>query len=461
MNLRTFRKYLRFSSFDTSTELGRADERYRLAVLTMAANVFSRGAAMVVMIFSVSLTTSYLGPERFGVWMTIASFVGMLGFLDLGIGNSLTNKVSQVAATDDPDALRTSISGGLGLLFVLACGIGLVLLLVGHELPWTRLLKIQNLDLIQEVSGAAAVFSLLFAFSIFTNGIQRIFFGLQRAFESHFINFIGSILSLLALWIATKYQSGIPSLLLATLGVQSLAVSMLLLVLIKRRLFTFSGIKKNIRFESHSLLKVGGLFFILQIGTMVGWGADSLIIASFLGVKQVAAFAIVQRLFQFITQPMAIMNAPLWSAYADAKARGDLVFIKKTIRSSLLVTFAYASFFSALLVLSGEYIVDAWTKNSITISMGLLLAYGIWVVIEATGNAFAMFLNGCGLIRQQVISSTLLTIVAVFVKIYLVMHYGLMEMIFGYVLVYLVISFIVYGIFFKKRLAMEVGVHVA
>jgi len=44
--------------------------------------------------------------------MTIASFVGMLTFLDLGVGNALTNKVAEAAAQDNAESLRRTISGG-------------------------------------------------------------------------------------------------------------------------------------------------------------------------------------------------------------------------------------------------------------------------------------------------------------------------------------------------------------
>ena len=60
-------RYLRRQSFDRSTEDGRTAERYRLAAWATLANVGSRGAAMAVMVLSVSLTIPYLGAPRFGV----------------------------------------------------------------------------------------------------------------------------------------------------------------------------------------------------------------------------------------------------------------------------------------------------------------------------------------------------------------------------------------------------------
>lgn len=452
MNIFALHRFLRLTPFDAFTEQGRSDERYRLAILSMAANVLSRGVAMVVMVLAVSLTIPYLGPERFGVWMTIASLVGMLSFLDLGVGNALTNKVSQVAAQNNHDALRRTISGGLGFLFFLGCIIGLLLFGLTSVLPWNKIIKVKDLAVNVEVLNTAAIFSILFGASLFSNGIQRIFAGLQRAFESHLVNLAGSCFSLLALWIGAKHEAGIPYLLAATLGVQLLANVGLLFILAKRSLFTVKRIAAHTRLEANHLLHVGGLFFILQIGTMVGWGADSLIIASTLGATQVAAFAIVQRLFQFVTQPMSIANAPLWGAYADAHSRGEKKFIGKTLKTSLITT-SFISFLSAVvLILVGERLVAIWTGNAVNVSPVLLIACGIWAILDAIGNALAMFLNGCGIVKPQVFTVIIFSICALPIKYLLLSNFGIPAMIIGQALSYLLITYLSYGVIFRKQL---------
>lgn len=452
VNLSILTKYLRLAPFDMSSEQGRSDERYRLAVLSMTANVLSRGISMLVMIFSVSLTIRYLGAERFGVWMTVASFVGMLTFLDLGVGNALTNKVAQVAVQDDPAALRRSISGGLGFLFALACVVAAFLYGLVSVLPWNRLIKVQELALHAEISNTVAVFAVLFGFNLFTNGIQRIFAGLQRAFEAHLISVAGSCLSLLALWIATRQEAGIPYLLAATLGCQSLANLGLLLILARRKLFTLRRIGSHTGAEAGHLLNVGGLFFILQIGTMVGWGADSLIISSTLGAAQVAAFSIVQRLFQFITQPLSILNAPLWGAYADAHSRGEKPFIRKTLKTSLIGTSGFCLAGVAALVMLGERLVEIWTGNAVNVSLVLLAAYGSWAVLDATGNALAMFLNGCGVVKPQVFTVIIFVIVSIPAKFFSISNFGLEAMIVVQALIYLLITSVAYGAIFRTKL---------
>lgn len=452
VNLPISTKYLRFTPFDTSSEQGRSDERYRLAVVSMAANVLSRGISMIVMVLTVSLTVRYLGAERFGVWMTIASFAGMLTFLDLGVGNALTNKVAQVAAQNNPGALRQTISGGLGFLFVLSCAIGALLYGLVSALPWDRLIKVQDTALDVEILNTVVVFSVLFGLNLFTNGIQRVFAGLQRSFETHLLSVAGSCLSLFALWFASRQEAGIPYLLAATLGIQSLANLGLLFILAKRDLFAVSCIASHARAEGQHLLNVGGLFLILQVGTMVGWGADSLIISSTLGAAQVAVFSIVQRLFQFVTQPLSILNAPLWGAYADAHARGEKIFLRRTLRMSLIGTGVLCLAGATILLLAGARVADIWTGNTVSISVILLAAYGSWAVLDAVGNALGIFLNGCGIVKPQVFTVTAFVMFSIPAKLFSISEFGLEAMIFGQTLIYLIITSMFYGAIFKNKL---------
>jgi O-antigen/teichoic acid export membrane protein len=457
VNILSARKFLTLTPFDVTTEQGRSDERYRLAVLSMGANLLSRGVAMFVMVLSVSLTIPYLGVERFGVWMTIASFAGMLSFLDLGVGNALTNKVTQVATKNDADALRRAISGGLGTLLIIGCITGFILFSLTTILPWHKIIKIKEMVVENEIQNATGLFAILFGFSLFSNGLQRVFAGLQKAYISHFINLIGSVFSLFALWLATKLEADIPHLLLATLGVQLFVNLLLLAILINRRLFTTQQLATNTNFESRNLLNTGGLFFILQIGTMVGWGADSLIIASTLGATQVALFNIVQRLFQFISQPLSIMNNPLWGSYADAHARGDKKFIKKTLRKSLLATLFFSSIGGSVLLIFNKEFIDLWTGNNITVPFLFVLTFFFWTIIEALGNAFSMMLNGCGIIREQVITVVTLTIIALPIKLIAVNYSGITEMQASYAFIYCISVLFFYGYFFRKNLKDKIG----
>jgi len=448
---------LLLGSFDSNTEHGRHQQRYRLALISVMANAFSKSIGIILILLSVSLTVDYLNVERFGIWMLVLSFVTLLSFLDLGVGNALTNHVAQRAAQDNSQLLQETISGGLAILAIIAFVVSSILAMIGAIFPWRMLVPKAESALIVEVHLTAICFGILFGVNIFSNGLQRVFAGMQQAYISHVVSAIGMFISCIGLWIATYFQAGIPTLLFTVLGFQSLINLYLLKILINRKLFSFHQIQRLMKLEYPFLYKNAGLFLILQLGVIVGWGADSLIISSTLGVAQVAIFAIVQRLFQFVSQAVALLNAPLWGAYADAEARGDKRFIKKTLMRSLTITFLITVTLSGLIFIFHKWLIHQWTHGEIIASSTLVLTCAIWVVLESTGNAFAMFLNGTNIIQRQMVVVCSFIALVLPLKFLLVDYLGLMGIPIATILIYLVINIYFYGFLYLPEIMKKIS----
>lgn len=449
-NISKLRKFLTLQPFDITSEQGREDERYRRAAVSIAANIFSRAAAMGVMVMTVSLTIPYLGSERFGIWMTIASLSALLSFLDLGVGNAMTNKVAHAAANSNSSALKALITGGLGFLLLVGCVVGIALTGLTMVLPWESIIKVQDKAVYSEIQQTATLFAILFSFQIISNGLTKIFAGLQQAFETHLINTIGSILSFICLLFAAHQKSGIPVLLASTFGMQIAVNYFLLYFLLKRRLIDFRQLINHVKNATPDLIKSGGLYFVLQLGFILTTGADNIIISSTLGASQVAAYSVTQRLFQFATQPMGILNAPLWGAYADADARGDKTFIAKTLRSSLSVSFAFSLTMSIILFSFGQDIIVYWSSSEAITSNLLLGVIAFWTVLEVIGNSFGIFLNGCGVVRPQIAMVALFSIFSLPLKIYIAAHFGVEPMVAVVCATYIASIILIYCVYFRE-----------
>ena len=444
-------RYLRLRPFDTTTEEGRADERYRRAALSMAANLFSRSISLVVVLLSVRMTVPYLGGERFGVWMTLASLATMLAFLDLGLGNALTNRVAHAAGKASKEQLCDIISGGLAVLLILSVVASAALALAVSLIPLQKLLNFSD-ALIAEVRVAALTFACLFGLHMFAGGVQKVFLGLQRAYEGYIANAVSALLSIALLALAPYLELGISSLLWITFGLQSVCALALLFVLGKRDLLGIAAARRNALVEAPTLFGMGGLFFLLQIGVMASVGADSFLIANALGAGSVAVFAVVQRMFQIAIYPATVLNTPLWAAYADAHALGDKAFIASTLRRSMLATAGYAVLVGGVLAIFGQRIGLVWTKGVVLIPAVLLAVYAVWAFLDAAGNAFAMFMNGCGIVRQQVMVVSVYAAIVLAVKIYALNHWGLEFMIGATALTYFLITVGAYGGIFRASL---------
>ena len=395
MNLFKLVKYLRFKPFDVSTEVGRGQERYRLALWSFIANILSKLMALAVMLLSIRWTLPYLGAERFGVWMTVASFTTMLVVLDLGIGNALINHSAHAAAEDNPEKLKKTISGSLGFLFLISVAMGLVLSVFVAILPIEQIIKVKDVGIQPEIHQTLQIFAVLFGFNLFGSGVQKLFSGLQRTFEGFLASALCSGLALICLWWASNHTASIPQLLITV----------------------------EIKQEYKQLFKSGGLFFMLQIGVMVGWGADSLIISSTLGAASVAVYSITQRLFQLSSMSIGMLHAPLWGAYADANARKDKAFIRITLFRSFKVTAFLSMLGVSILLIFNKQI---WLTNDIAIPLAFLCAFGIWSILESMGGALSTFLNGIHIVKPQLMSVLLFIAISLPLKLLLIKDYDIL-----------------------------------
>ena len=449
---RLVNKYIRLTPFDVSTPEYREKERYRLAALASITNLVSKAVTAGVMVVMVSMTTVYLGEERFGLWMTIASLAGVLAFMNLGAANALTNRVTYIAANNEREQLKRVISGGLGFVFLISMASIGILLSVVSLMPVTDLFKLETEVAKLELKATLYIFAILFGVNLFASAVCRVFAGLQRSFEEYIAAIIGSLLALIAIVLAAYSKQGISVLLVCSMMAPIITGLVLLARLAKKRLFSITRIGFATRYEYKKIIKSSGLFFILQIGVMVGWGMDALLISSTLGAAATAGYVLVQRVFQIGIQPISMVNAPLWSAYADAHVRGEKSFIRRTLWRSIRYTLIYASIVAILIMVVGQYVIAVWTSGEIRVDATLIIAFGIWAIIEALSNALAMFLNGCNVIRQQVIAVIVLCFLALPIKIYLLVHYGVAWMIVGFSVTFVLTFVILYGFLFRKDL---------
>lgn len=429
---------LRLAPFDIETESGRQKERYRLAILAAVTNFLYKIVLMIVMVISVRLTFPYLGVEKYGVWITISGLVGLLNFLDLGVGNALINRVAEVAALKSKKKLSETISGGLFALAIISILIGTLSYLLAIFIPWNTFFKFEDEKIYLETINTIKIFSILFAINMFADGIGKIFYGIQRVYEANLVRSIGALLSLILIWYVIKANGDMSHLLIASMSGLISANFFLLCILIIQKKIIYKNLIKNSLFEFPSLVKIGGQFFFLQVGVTILGSIDNLIIINYLGASTVAIYSVVQKLFQFSIQPCQVINYGLWPAYANAKNHGDANFIIKTFKKSIIFTFLVSGGLGLLLVIFGRPIISYWTNSDINIPYAMLIAYFIWSIVDAVSNAFGMYLNGLSLLKPQMNGLITLIIIGLPLKVYLLSQLGIEAMLIGFSIFFLI-----------------------
>ena len=403
------------------------------------------------------MTIGYLGQERFGIWMTVASIAGMLSFMDFGVGNGLVSQIAKSNTANDEMALRNTITRGLSILLVIGLLVGFVLTFANWIYPISDVLKIESMQAKTDARLLITTFIILFAINIPLNGLFKILLGLQKSWYVHVIKSGGSLFSIALVYGLARNEAAPHYLLFATYGIQVLLPLFVLPFFVRHSLFNFKANENwlDAKSEYLNLVSFGGLFLVLQLGMMVGWGADSLIISVFSGVSAVAQFAIVQKLFQLVSIPVVILNTPLWGAYADAYAQGDTNFIRKTLRASLLGTFLVSSSLSIVVYFGSDLLLHVWIDDQIEVSRDLFLGFAIWKVLQSMGNSFSMALNGMHIVKVQVVSVLLLCAITLPLKLYFTPIYGSSGVIWSTIFAYSTSTVLFYIVIFRRHLINE------
>jgi O-antigen/teichoic acid export membrane protein len=428
---------LRLTSFDVSTEAGRSKERYRRVILTALASSVARGAALLTVLVSVPLTVRYLGSERFGLWMTISSFTALLQFADLGMGNGLLNAVSDANGRGDTVAARRYVTSGFYLLFGIAA-ILVGLFVVAYPLiPWPRVFNVGSAAAIKEAGPAMLVLVVCLALNLPLGIVQRVQLAYQEGYASNLWQAAGSLMALTGVLLAIHFRGGLPWLVLAMSGGPVVA-------LLLNWVAEFGWLKPWL-FPQHRFFRLaaaqriagaGLMFMILQLATALAFSSDNIVIAQVLGAAAVTQYAVPMRLFSVLGVISALFFLPLWPAYGEAVARGDIAWVKRTLIRSLLLTFVLCGAPAVVLTLMGKTIIRMWVGPQIQPAFHLLLGMGIWAVLAGLGNALAMFLNGANILKFQAVCGSLMAIAAVLLKVWLAHYWGTSGVIWATVFAY-------------------------
>jgi O-antigen/teichoic acid export membrane protein len=155
------------------------------------------------------------------------------------------------------------------------------------------------------------------------------------------------------------------------------------------------------------------------------------VIAHYLGADAVAQFAVPMKLFAVIPMLLGFVVTPLWPAYGEAIARGELAWVRRSYRRLLGLVLAVAIPLAGALVVAAPWVIARWVGAAIAVSPLLLVGLGLWAVTSSVTNAFAILLNGAHVVGVQVASATAMAVANVALSIVLVRRIGIAGPVYG------------------------------
>ena len=408
------------------------DSRLRRVLHGVASALLHRGVALLISLISLPLTTRYLGPERYGIWVTVSTSVSVLAALDLGSANSLTNRVSHAYAAGDDRVAQTYYATALWMSTGIAATLGLAAWLLWPHLHLDRLVHTSTPGLAHEASVCYAIAFGFFLLGFPLNLSHRVLGGFQKTQMVNYFQILSNVLGLAAIIAGIRLHAGLTVLLLLYSGsllLGNLVLNAWLNLVWKRSVFPWpSAFRSGLGRE---LLTSGSGFFILQIAGLIVFNSDNLVIAHYVGAAEVMPYSITWRLATYATILTGALTPSLWPAYSEAYAKGNYDWVRKTfwltMRSTMLISFA----FLGGLAVFGRPVIHWYIGPRAVPGWPLLLAICSWMLVSAFMEVEACLLAAIDRIKLQGILSVVAAVINLALSIYLAKRIGPIGVVLG------------------------------
>ena len=431
------------------------DNRRTLIVLSAAAGLLSKAINFVMLFAVVPLTFPHFGPERFGVLMTILGYGALFSFVDLGIGSALIRETARANALGKPKLLADTLCAGLLMLLLLGLICSAALIAASQWAQIDRIFYRLPAQYADETRSTLLVFAILFGIALPLQGLQKMYQGLQRAYLTYAAAAVLSIVSLLVLYLSDPASLTMPKVVAWVYGLPALAPLAFLPTFLKTQLGGYRPHLTTLTVRMRALLNSGALYLLLQFGYVLGWSIDGSLTSATQGAGAAGVLAVVQRLCQLVTIPLALVNAPLWAAYSDAMTRGDKKFLATMLTRSMSLTFGVAILGGIALVVFKDPLIVLWFGKKDFVSSNLMLLAASMAVLEATGTSLAMYLNGLHILRPQLFIVGGFILVALPTKYFLLDRFGLQGLYCATIFCYVLCAVIPYATIFRHRIFVE------
>lgn len=398
-------------------------ERTRNYLSQIKGAVGYKAVAMLASFLAIPLMIRYLGQEQFGVWSTMLTLMSWVVFFDLGIGNGLRNKVAEALARNDKVEAANFIASGYSLIGLIAVALWVLLTGISFFVPWQAVF---NTQVIQEATLRLTVQVALFfvVFNFWLGLINALLGAVQKTAMAALGQLIANVLALLFVFVLTQTTQASITYLALTYGISLVAANLILSYWFNQRYRELRPKASLDKTHIHPLLSIGLKFFTIQMAVLVIFTTDKMLITQLFGPQHVAQYEVIFKLFSVITFAHALISAPLWSAYTDAYHRGDMGWIKRMLRKQLHI---FSGIVMAVLVIGSlaQPVIAIWIGPELVVSLPLVITIGIFVLVSAWNNIYAMFVNGIGDIKIQLYTSIIAMLLNVPLSVIFVKYFSL------------------------------------
>ncbi|MDF2431862.1 MAG: hypothetical protein JWP44_1493 [Mucilaginibacter sp.] len=402
-----------------------------------------KGFSILIGFILIPVTINYVNPTQYGIWLTLSSIISWFSYFDIGLANGLKNKLAETNALNKLDISKTYVSTTYAILAIISSVIFIFFWGINHFLDWGIILHTS--DRFNNLKDAALLLIGIFCTQFVVQIINTVLTACHEVAKVSLIVLLGQIFSLVVLYIFTNITSGSLIKLIAIIaGVPLLVQLFLSIYYYKTKYAAFSPNFSFVNFKyARNLLILGGSFFFIQIGSLILFQTDNIIIAQLFHPQEVTVFNIAFKLFSAITMVFTIIMTPFWTAFTDAYVRNEMHWIKKVIRKMRLF-WIILCVCSILLFTISPILYKVWLHGRVQVPMALSFVMSIYVMGYSWIMLHCYLLNGIGKIKLQVYMYLVSILINIPMAIFFGKQFGIAGVTFSNSLIFVVMGILLW-----------------
>jgi O-antigen/teichoic acid export membrane protein len=380
---------------------GKGHKRSLNAKKNIVASFVIRFLSISISLLLVPLTINYVNPVQYGIWITLSSLIGWLGYFDIGFGNGLRNKLAESISLGDFIKAKVFVSTTYAVMGLIVTVLIILVVFINPFLNWSHILNAPE-NMSTELGHLALFVIVIFCFQLLLQLLGTVLTANQQPAKASVFNLISSTISLITIFILTKNTTGNLIYLGLALSIPPLvvlSVSSLWYYTHSYRMYAPSPFHVDLKYI-RSLMGLGIKFFILQVATLVLYETSNIIIAQLFGSENVTLYNIGYKYFSVVPMLMLIIMMPLWSAFTDAWIRKEITWIKTTIKNLNYLWIAF-TFMVMIMLLLSNFVYKLWVGSELKVPNAISIALAINITINIGAYIYSIFLNGTGIIKIQ------------------------------------------------------------
>ncbi len=418
---------LRFQSFDTSSEVGRSYERYRLIALSGSSSFFSKIIISLTGLISVPLTINYLGKEQFGLWMVISSLVIWLQLTDFGIGNGLINALAEANGRNDKESACSYFTTAFCSITVITFILFAPVVMAAFFIPWDSVLNLESASLLHDANLCFIIVAIFFFINMPLSLANKALGAYQKGYLVNITQVAASLSSLLFLIIAISMGLTLPWL-VSFVSAGAVFGNALSWIFLHREIpWLKLQLNKSSREALRRVARSSVPLFLFQFGALLLNQTANIILAQFGGLGMVADYNILAKFYSVIFSIGTSLSFPFYPAIREAFERKEKRWIYHAIKRVTTIRLSSLIVPTIPLIFIGNHLILLWIRQPLSENFG----YAGWscfllcIILAGLSSTLSEILIVLDYIYTQLHSLFINALVFILCCILLVPHFGL------------------------------------